>query len=144
MQGNDIAHNGFWAGVDPYWGAGGFKFTQTDGLVVRDNYSHNNDSYGMWTDIDNIHTLYENNVVVNNTGIGIAHEISYDAVIRNNVVMNNGGDTRGWLWGGAIQIQNSSHVDVYGNKVDMTGGNGIVMIQQNRGFWCLWSLFDHQ
>ena len=69
VQGNDIAHNGFWAGVDPYWGAGGFKFTQTDGLVVRDNYSHNNDSYGMWTDINNIHTLYENNVVVNNTGI---------------------------------------------------------------------------
>ena len=42
VQGNEIAHNGFWAGVDPYWGAGGFKFTQTDGLVVRDNYSHNN------------------------------------------------------------------------------------------------------
>ena len=87
----------------------------------------------MWTDINNIHTLYENNVVVNNTGTGISHEISYDAIIRNNVVMNNSGDPRGWLWGGQINIQNSSNVDVYGNKIDMTGANGIVLIQQIGG-----------
>jgi hypothetical protein len=132
VQGSEVAHNGFWAGVDPFWGAGGFKFALTDSLVVRGNYSHDNEAYGMWTDINNIHTLYENNVVVNNTGIGISHEISYDAVIRNNVIMNNGGDPRGWLWGGAIQLQNSQNVDVYGNKIDMTGGNGIALIQQDR------------
>ena len=32
-----------------------------------------------------------------------------------------------------INIQNSSNVDVYGNKIDMTGANGIALIQQNRG-----------
>ena len=133
VQGNEIAHNGFWAGVDPFWGAGGFKFSDTDGLVVRGNYSHDNDTYGMWTDINNIHTLYEDNVVVNNTGTGISHEISYDAIIRNNIVMDNSGDPRGWLWGAQINIQNSSNVDVYGNKIDMTGGNGIALIEQNRG-----------
>ncbi len=49
--------------------------------------------------------------------------------------MGNGyGDTRGWGWGGDINIQNSQNVEVYGNRVEMTGGgNGIVLIQQNRG-----------
>ena len=65
--------------------------------------------------------------------IGITHEISYDAVIRNNTLIGNGyGDPRGWLWGAEIQIQNSRNVDVYGNRIDMTGGgNGVVLIQQN-------------
>ena len=89
----------------------------------------------MWTDINNIHTLYEDNVVVHNTINGISHEISYDAIIRNNTLFGNGyGDTRGWGWGSEINIQNSQNVEVYGNRVEMTGGgNGIVMIQQNRG-----------
>ena len=88
----------------------------------------------MWTDIDNIHTLYENNVVAHNTMGGISHEISYDAIIRNNTLIGNGADDpRSWWWGNEINIQNSQHVDVYGNRVDMTGGgNGIVLIQQNR------------
>ena len=133
VEGNEIARNGFWSGIDVLFEGGGFKFALTDGLIVRGNYSHDNNGYGMWTDIDNIHTLYEDNVVVNNTGIGIAHEISYDAIIRNNVIMNNSGDKRGWLWGNQIQIQNSNHVEVYGNKIDMTGGNGIGLIQQDRG-----------
>ena len=135
VQGNEIATNGFWSGIDPFWEAGGFKFADTDNLVVRGNYSHDNNGSGMWTDINNIHTLYEDNVVVHNTINGISHEISYDAIIRNNTLIGNGyGDTRGWGWGAEINIQNSQNVQVYGNRVDMTGGgNGIVLIQQNRG-----------
>ena len=135
VEGNEIARNSYWSGVDVDWEGGGFKFTRTDGLIVRNNYSHDNKGPGMWTDIDNIHTLYENNIIVNSTGAGISHEISYDAIIRNNVLISNGAeDSRGWWWGNEIQIQNSSNVEVYGNKVDMTGGgNGIALIQQNRG-----------
>jgi parallel beta-helix repeat protein len=135
VEGNEIAKNGFWSGLDVLWEGGGFKFARTHGLIVRGNYSHDNNGIGMWTDIDNIHTLYENNVVAHNTGGGISHEISYDAVIRNNTLIGNGyGRTEGWLWGGEIQIQNSQNVDVYGNRIDMTGGgNGVVLIQQNRG-----------
>jgi hypothetical protein len=135
VQGNELASNGFWSGVSPYWEAGGFKFAETDNLVVRGNYSHDNNGSGMWTDIDNINSLYEDNVVVHNTINGIQHEISYDAIIRNNTVVGNGyADTRGWGWGDDIDIQNSQNVQVYGNKVDMTGGNnGIVLIQQDRG-----------
>ena len=135
VQGNEIAKNGFWSGIDPLWEGGGFKFADTDDLVVRGNYAHDNKGTGLWTDINNIHTLYEDNVVVHNTINGISHEISYDAIIRNNTVLGNGyGDTRGWGWGSDINIQNSRNVEVYGNRVEMTGGgNGIVMIQQNRG-----------
>ena len=135
VQGNEIAKNGFWSGIDPLWEGGGFKFSNTDDLVVRGNYVHDNKGTGLWTDINNIHTLYEDNVVVHNTINGISHEISYDAIIRNNTLFGNGyGDTRGWGWGSEINIQNSQNVEVYGNRVEMTGGgNGIVMIQQNRG-----------
>lgn len=135
VQGNEIAKNGFWSGIDPLWEGGGFKFSNTDHLVVRGNYAHDNKGTGLWTDINNIHTLYEDNVVVHNTINGISHEISYDVIIRNNTLFGNGyGDTRGWGWGSDINIQNSQNVEVYGNRVEMTGGgNGIVMIQQNRG-----------
>ena len=135
VQGNEIAKNGYWSGIDVLWEGGGFKFANTDNLVVRGNYSHDNNGIGMWTDIDNIHTLYEDNVVVHNGMGGISHEISYQAIIRNNTLIGNGADDpRSWWWGNEIQIQNSQNVEVYGNRVEMTGGgNGIVIIQQNRG-----------
>ena len=146
VQGNELATNGFWSGIDPLWEAGGFKFADTDNLVVRGNYAHDNNGTGMWTDINNIHTLYEDNVVVHNTINGISHEISYDAIIRNNTLIGNGyGDTRGWGWGAEINIQNSQNVQVYGNRVEMTGGgNGIVLIQQNRGSGTYGHLHDHR
>lgn len=135
VEANEIHANGFWSGIDPTWEGGGSKFAETNNLIVRDNYSHDNHGLGLWTDIDNINTLYEGNWVIDNDGGGISHEISYDAVIRDNVVMGNGAALGGnWLWGAQIQIQNSSNVDVYGNKIDMSGGlNGIGLIQQDRG-----------
>ena len=69
-----------------------------------------------------------------NSGGGINHEISYDAVIRNNTFAGNGEPDNVWLWGAAIQIQNSQNVEIYGNTIDMRGaGNGIAFIQQDRG-----------
>lgn len=136
VEGNEIHSNGFWSGIDVYWEGGGTKFAETNNLVVRDNYSHDNHGFGLWTDIDNINTLYEGNLVVNNDGGGINHEISYDAVIRDNTLIGNGADMKGtgWVWGSQIQLQNSQNVDVYDNRIDMSGGlNGIGLIQQDRG-----------
>ena len=45
---------------------------------------------GLWTDINNIYTLYENNIIEDNVRGGIFHEISYDATIRNNTIRRNG------------------------------------------------------
>lgn len=134
VQGNEIAYNNY-AGYDAGWEAGGTKFVATDGLIVRDNYVHHNHGQGLWTDIDNINTLYENNLIVYNDGIGLLHEISFDAVIRNNIVKFNH-PTLGSVYDAAqIMISSSSNVEVTGNEVVMSeaGGNGIIIIQQNRG-----------
>jgi hypothetical protein len=134
FEGNEIARNGSFSGVDPNWEGGGAKCAVTEGLVVRHNHLHDNDGYGFWTDIDNIGTLYENNLVENNAAGGITHEISYAAIIRSNVFRGNGPVSPVWLWGAAILIQNSRDVEVYDNDVDMTGrGNGICLVQQGRG-----------
>jgi parallel beta-helix repeat protein len=96
---------------------------------------HHNQGPGLWTDIDNIRTTYDGNVVTDNEEVGIYHEISYDAVIRNNTVMRNGKKFWVWLWGAQILLSGSQNVEVYGNRVvvDASGGNGIALIQQNRG-----------
>jgi hypothetical protein len=81
--------------------------------------------------------LYENNIVINNLGNGIQHEISYNAIIRNNIVKGNGNNPSVvTLWQGSqIMVQNSSNVEVYGNTVEVppAGGNGIGLMNQNRG-----------
>ena len=89
VEGNEIYGNNT-SGADEYYEAGGSKFGETENLVVRDNFVYDNNGPGLWTDIDNINTLYENNVVVGNSGAGIFHEISYSATIRNNQVRGNG------------------------------------------------------
>jgi hypothetical protein len=136
IEGNEIYYNLLpVVGVNDAWEGGGTKFALTNRLTVRGNYVHDNYGTGLWTDIDNINTVYENNQVINNLGNGITHEISYDAIIRNNVVRNNGSVGCSWLWCSQILIQNSLKVEVYGNTVEVAGdkGNGIGIISQNRG-----------
>jgi hypothetical protein len=114
------------------WEAGGTKWLRTRNLIVRGNHAHSNHGPGLWTDISNIYTTYEFNLVEDNENAGIFHEESYDAVIRNNHVRRNGfADTR-WLWGSGILIMSSPNVEIYANIVEDNGG-GIGALQQNRG-----------
>jgi parallel beta-helix repeat protein len=131
---NEISYNNY-AGFGIGWEAGGSKFTGTTDLTVKSNYVHDNKGPGLWTDGNNVGTLYDGNTVVNNLAEGIVHEISYSAVIRNNIVKGNGNVSTVWLWNAQIDVQNSSNVDVYGNTVEVPagGGNGIAIINQNRG-----------
>jgi len=134
IEDTEIAYNNT-AGFESTWEAGGAKFIRTEGLIARNNYVHHNDGPGLWTDIDNINTLYENNVVIYNQRIGIYHEISHDAVIRGNQVKFNGLNYDNWLWGSQILIATSSHVEVYNNVVVVSAdiGNGIGIVNQDRG-----------
>ncbi|HLK47706.1 MAG TPA: right-handed parallel beta-helix repeat-containing protein [Bryobacteraceae bacterium] len=134
IQGNEISFNN-WAGFDLAWEAGGAKFAQTRGLIVRDNSIHDNTGEGLWCDVDCIDSVYEGNTVFNNSAGGMAYEISYGAVIRNNIVRDNGARDASWLWGAQIVVQNSRGVEIYGNTVEVAPdrGNGIGIIQQNRG-----------
>lgn len=131
IEGTEIARNNS-AGYEPGWEAGGSKFAYTTDLVVRGNNVHHNDGPGLWTDIDNIRTVYEDNEVNDNKGEGIFHEISYSAVIRNNHVRRNGLTFNAWLWGAGIHVASSRDVEVYGNYVE-GNGNGIAGTQQARG-----------
>lgn len=131
IENNEIAYNNA-AGYEWGWEGGGTKFANTRDLVVRDNYSHHNAGPGLWTDINNLNTLYEGNRVMHNNGMGIFHEISYDAVIRNNYVEGNGSGHSAWLWGAGIIVAASPNVEVYGNEV-VNNADGIAGIQQNRG-----------
>ena len=130
VQGNEVDHNNT-VGFDLSWEAGGTKFVKTKNLIVRDNFVHHNDGPGLWTDIDNINTLYEDNRVEDNA-MGIFHEISYGAVIRRNVVQRNGYDGLGWLWGAGITVAASPNVEVYDNTV-VDNWHGIAALQQARG-----------
>lgn len=130
---NDIAYNNY-AGYKYGWEAGGTKFTFTRGLVVRDNFVHNNNGPGLWTDIENHDTLYEHNRTTDNKEAGILHEISYHAVIRDNTIENDGfafpGKTAPW-YGGGIVITASQNVEVFDNSVSGCM-NGIVGLQPDR------------
>jgi parallel beta-helix repeat protein len=131
---NEIAFNnvdGFSTGFE----AGGAKWIKTRDLVVRNNRVHHNIGPGLWTDIDNIGTLYEGNRVVRNTIAGIVHEISYRAVVRNNVIIGNGhrhpvADKS--LWGAGIQVDQSSSVEIFGNRL-RRNANGITATQMPGG-----------
>lgn len=134
FEGNEITGNGHFSGLDVLWEGGGAKCAKTSGLVVRGNHLHGNHGMGFWTDIDNKMTLYEDNLVENNSMGGLSHEISYSAVIRSNRFRGNGHGFNVWLWGGAIQVQNSQDVLVERNWIEVSGpGNGIALIQQDRG-----------
>jgi PKD repeat protein len=148
VEANEIAYNNT-RGYNPSWGAGGSKWVYTDGLIVRNNFSHHNSGPGLWTDINNINVLYEGNRVEDNDLSGIFHEIGYAAVIRNNRVSRNG-RTRpspGWVDGAGILVAGSSNVEVYGNTL-VDNWQGIAGLEGHRGSgiygeWVLQNLHVH-
>jgi hypothetical protein len=134
VEDNEIAFNntgGFSRGV-----GGATKFTGTTNLILRGNNVHDNAGHGLWADGNPIFTTYEDNTISNNLHSGINHEISYDAVIRNNVLINNASSAAGlslW-WGANIFIHSSPNVEIYGNTVESTnGGHGIGLRDSIRG-----------
>jgi hypothetical protein len=129
---NEIAFNNA-VGYSYAW-AGGAKFVQITGLSITNNYSHDNNGPGLWTDIENSNVDIGFNQLSNNRGAGIIHEISYSATIHDNTITNDGIDTRGtgpW-WGGGIIVSNSSSVQVYNNTLTNCQ-NGVMEQSKNRG-----------
>ena len=120
-------------GFDATWEAGGVKIAESDGVTFRGNHVHDNDGPGLWCDIDCRNVVYEENLVENNRDIGIFHEISFRALIRNNVVRHNGLGKRGWFWGADIVLAASEDVEVTGNRLTVARGRcGIMLIDQGR------------
>ncbi|HLM21987.1 MAG TPA: right-handed parallel beta-helix repeat-containing protein [Propionibacteriaceae bacterium] len=147
VRANEMAFNnaqGYRRGFE----SGASKWSFSTGLTVRDNWVHHNFGNGLWTDIDNLHTLYEGNLVEDNAWIGIFHEISYDAVIRHNIVRRNGVRSPDWLGGAGINATDSRNTEIYGNVV-LDNLSGIVGRQDGRtgsgqhGRWELRDLSVH-
>lgn len=129
VSNNEIAFNGV-AGYSSAWEAGGSKSYLTRNLVLSHNYVHDNRGPGLWADGGNIYTTYEYNKIVDNWGAGIQHELSYDAVIRHNVVTGNGLNHKGWAWEAGIQIQSSGGVGLIEVAYNSVSGNanGITLL----------------
>src|SRR4029453_5801703 len=108
VEDNEVDGNNA-AGYDSEWEAGGSKWAFTRNLLVSGNYVHGNHGPGLWTDGDNFYATYENNQIEGNDGPGIFHEISYDAVIRNNSLRRNALAFAGRsIWWGADIMLNGS------------------------------------
>lgn len=130
---NDIAYNNT-VGFDSNWEGGGSKITHSEHLTVRGNYVHHNRGPGLQTDESNYDVLYEYNRSEYNTQSGIQHEISYDAVIRYNVLRGNGTSHPWpyWVDGAGILVATSWNVQVYGNTLEHNW-QGIQALDQPRG-----------
>jgi hypothetical protein len=87
----------------------------------------------VWCDIECRNVVYEDNLVEYNQQMGIFHEISFNAVIRRNVVRYNGSGNRSWFWGADILVAASQDVEVTSNTVTVApGACGIMLIDQGR------------
>jgi parallel beta-helix repeat protein len=125
-----VANNS--AGFDNGWEAGGVKFVRSSHVLLRRNTVVGNDGPGLWSDGDGIHITYEKNLITGNSGPGILHEISYDAVIRGNVVKRNGFGAAGWIDGSGILLSASGRVKISNNIVSRNR-DGIGITQTDRG-----------
>ncbi len=110
---------------------GGAKFLDTSDVVLRGNYSHDNDGDGWWFDTDNINIVVEANRFEGNSRNGFFYEVSFDAVIRNNVFQGNGTD-RSWM-GSGIRIATSKNVEIVGNRFEDNGYSTLFANWADRG-----------
>ena len=148
VENNDISYNNWLGEFDWGWEAGGTKFWSTTNLVVRGNDAHDNLGPGLWSDTDNTGILYEyNDVHENRDAPGIFHEVSYDAIIRNNHIWDNGWpdampDNPFWQRAG-IEIAGSSNVEISDNLIE-DSAKGIVGIDQcvGSGAYGVWQLVN--
>ncbi|WP_433167872.1 right-handed parallel beta-helix repeat-containing protein [Kribbella sp. CA-247076] len=125
--------DGFWIAD---WESGGIKSTRSSGEVSGNDIVANR-GIGMWSDIAEYDRRITGNRIRQNAADGIRYEISYQAVIEQNVVEGNGFGTRrgsgGSLWdGGGINVNTSAGVQVRGNLVK-GNRNGISIQSRTRG-----------
>ena len=93
MENNEVANNNtddMEVKVRPGCGcSGGGKFWVFTDVVVRNNWFHDNTGPGLWIDGNNNGFLITSNIFERNTEEALAYEVSYNAVISNNVIRSN-------------------------------------------------------
>lgn len=134
---NEIARNGL-LDYDLQWEGGGTKFVLTyAGIVVEDNWVHDNFGHGLWFDIDVYSALVRRNLVEANQWRGVFYEISRgshpelggrETRIVENEVRGNGHGAVDLRRGAAIGVSNSQGIEVANNLLYDNYG-GIVVAQ---------------
>ncbi|PRX45621.1 parallel beta helix pectate lyase-like protein [Prauserella shujinwangii] len=92
VAGNEITGNntGDWETREPGCGCtGGIKFWAVDGADIRGNWVHHNHGPGLWADTNNNDFLIEGNLIEDNEAEAVFYEISYNLVLRDNVIRRN-------------------------------------------------------
>jgi Right handed beta helix region len=118
--------------------SGGMKFFASTKGTVTNNWIHDNGSVGLWVDTNNSFFLIQSNVIEQNDAEGIMYEISYNAVIDDNVIRRNGivGNAQASDFPEpAIYVSESGGYDA-GSAVMLSGidVNGVLRIANN-GFY---------
>jgi hypothetical protein len=136
IQGNEIAYNNY-AHFSTSFQAGGSKIAVSFSVIFRGNYVHDNEGPGLWADLGSSGILYDNNTIANNTTGGIAHEISYGSVVRNNRLLTNAANMpsqQSWLFGANLLSSTSQGLEAYCNTVEVasSGGNAMTILVQQR------------
>jgi len=137
-----VDHNEVSLNADGYEAAhpcgcsGGMKFFTSTKATITNNWIHDNGNVGLWVDTNNSFFLIQGNVIEKNFAEGLMYEISYNAVISNNVLQFNG-------IGGNAQSSDFPEPSIYvsesggydaGSAVMLSGVdvNGVLRIANNR------------
>jgi nitrous oxidase accessory protein NosD len=128
FRGNELARNNylhFGMANGNMWHAGAVKIVESDGIVVRNNYSHDNVGDGWWFDGSNINSLIVGNRFSHNSRFGLFYEISFTGMVRGNVFAKNKG---GGLW-----VNTSKDLEVKRNAFRMNSGPSLGIVGTDRG-----------
>jgi Right handed beta helix region len=119
---------------DPDWEAGGAKFTRVfgQGMVVENNWFHDNPGSGLWFDIDNWNVVVRSNRFERNRYWGLLYEVSRQARIYWNQVLGTSRGPEGFpLNGAGIVVFNSAGVEVTQNLL-AGNANGVLLREDRR------------
>ena len=112
-----------WKGHDPFWEAGGGKWSRTTGTTIRRHFAADNGGPGVWFDIDNADNTVEGCRVARNVGAGVMLELR---TVRTLVQHNRIEGTRWRAWTGTgILTQAASGNMLVHNTVVGNEGTGV-------------------
>ena len=139
IENNDLSFNNT-GHFDPNWDAGGSKIIggQAGSYFVtwRNNHLHDNYGQAIWSDTNVHNALYEGNLIENNWGAGLFHEISWAATVRGNLLRNNMQAELNLglscAHGAQIAANNSQDMVITGNTVEAYGTNAICLQSTTR------------
>ena len=112
-----------WKGHDPFWEAGGGKWSRTTGTTIRRHLAEGNEGPGIWFDIDNADNTVEGGRVVGNVGAGVLLELRTVRTLVQHTHIE-GTRWRGWTGAGILTQAASSNVIVH-NTVVGNAGTGV-------------------